>query len=209
MATDFVAKKMKVKLEFCEPLLGSQPMNKELFTDFIAAKNEDAAQAKEEVENFRISDEIEKKTNGFLINDDDQPYILNYVIKGFFKSACMNIRRITGKKYKSHGVSMYQKKIKHLINIYPREIVVHLPEGIELDTYQRPCRANTPQGERISLKSSEMAPEGSTIEFEIEMFDESLEPAIREWLDYGLYCGLGEMRGNSFGSFEWADITDK
>lgn len=206
--TDFIAKTMKVKLEFYEPLLGSQPMNKELFTDFIASKNEDATQAKEEVENYRISDEVEKKTNGFLINEDGEPYILNYVIKGFFKAACMNIRRITGKKYKSHSVSMYQKKIKHLINIYPREIMIKLPENEDLDTYQRPCRANTPQGERISLKSSEMAPEGTTMEFEIAMMDESLEPAIREWLDYGQYCGLGEMRGNSFGAFMWQEITD-
>ena len=53
---------------------------------------------------------------------------------------------------------------------------------------QRPLRAQTAQGERVSLANSEEIPAGSTCEFEILLMDESLENAVLEWLDYGVFA---------------------
>nr|DAT50795.1 MAG TPA: hypothetical protein [Caudoviricetes sp.] len=45
---------------------------------------------------------------------------------------------------------------------------------------QRPLRAQTAQGERVSLANSEEIPAGSTCEFEITCMDDAHEKAVIE-----------------------------
>lgn len=49
-------------------------------------------------------------------------------------------------------------------------------------------------------------PDGSSVEFTILLFDEKLEPAVREWLDYGKYSGFGQWRNSGKGRYTWEEI---
>lgn len=71
---------------------------------------------------------------------------------------------------------------------------------------QRPLRASTAQGERIALASSETVPAGSSIEFDIDVFDIAMIPGIVECLDYGVYRGLGQWRNSGKGLFTYTII---
>lgn len=94
----------------------------------------------------------------------------------------------TGKKRavnESGKLSAYKKVIDGLIFPQPRMIPIKV--NGKIGDCQRPLRAQTAQGERVSLANSEEIPAGSTCEFEILLMDESLENAVLEWLDYG-FC---------------------
>lgn len=89
----------------------------------------------------------------------------------------------------------------------PREIPYDL-HGMKVDFCERPLRAQTPMGERVSIAKSESVPAGATAEFEIECLDPKLEDMVRECLDYGAKRGLGQWRNSGKGRFEWEEIKE-
>lgn len=114
----------------------------------------------------------------------------------------------TGKKRavnESGKLSAYKKVIDGLIFPQPRMIPIKV--NGKIGDCQRPLRAQTAQGERVSLANSEEIPAGSTCEFEILLMDESLENAVLEWLDYGVLRGIGQWRNSGKGRFTF-DIID-
>ena len=204
---DFIEKTIKVKIEFTEPILGAVPRDKEIYTNYIAGQVKQET-LREEIERIGEVAAVDKRTCGFLMDEDGNPVLSNHVVKGFFKEAAKSIRRISAKKYESHKMTAYIQKVDTLIHVYPRFIILHTPEPVEecMEEFQRACRASTPQGDRITLKNSERLPEGTTAEFEIQLMDKTHEDAVKEWLDYGRFHGLGEWRNADFGRFEWMQL---
>ena len=194
-------KDFKIKLEFQEPLLGTASANPELYEEFIASKapegmNQDELDSLPDVEK-----EIQKGTTIFHRNTDDQPVIYDYQIKGFFKDACGMLRRVVGTR--SKALKAYKKEIDGLVFVTPRRALLVLPEGGVMDFNTRPLRAQTAQGERVSLARSEQAPIGTTVEFEVSCLRDGLLPLVEEWLDYGKLRGLGQWRNASYGRFTY------
>jgi hypothetical protein len=68
---------------------------------------------------------------------------------------------------------------------------------------QRPLRAQTAQGERVALASSESVPEGSSMEFDIKCLVDSDVPAVIEALNYGELRGFGQWRNSGKGRFHY------
>lgn len=95
--------------------------------------------------------------------------------------------------------------IDGLIFVYPRQIPIEL-HGLRMDTCERPLRAATPQGERVSIAKSETVPEGSTLEFEIVCLDPALEACVVECLNYGEMRGLSQWRNSGKGRFSWEKV---
>lgn len=184
-------KNFTVTLTFTEPLLGTAPLNKELYTDYVASKA--TGEVLDEIET--VPEILEKATTGFHRNENDQPVIYDYVIKGFFKDAAGMLRRVAGTK--SKGLANYKKVIDGLIFVYPRMIPI-INSG-EITILERPLRAQTAQGERIALSRSEMIQAGAEILFTVMILDDNLEPLIHEWFDYGNLRGLGQWRNASYG----------
>lgn len=76
------------------------------------------------------------------------------------------------------------------------------PNGGELGVLERPLRAATAQGERVTLARSDTVPAGSTLVFTINVLGGSIsEELLREWLDYGENRGLGQWRNAGYGRF--------
>ena len=81
-------KRMHVKLTFIEPVLGTWPSNQNIAREFIASKSPDAASIEDEVAAIGADAVADKGMTVFPRNDDGQPVLYDYQVKGFFKDAC-------------------------------------------------------------------------------------------------------------------------
>ena len=208
-------KRMHVKLTFIEPVLGTWPSNQNIAREFIASKSPDAASIEDEVAAIGADAVADKGMTVFPRNNDGQPVLYDYQVKGFFKDACGMLSRVggkteTGKKRaanESGKMTAYKKVIDGLIFVEPRMIPIEV--NGEIGECQRALRAQTAQGERVSLANSEEIPAGSSIELDIVMLDEKAhKEAVLEWLEYGRLRGIGQWRNSGKGRFTYEVLAD-
>jgi len=191
-------KKIEIRIEFIEELLGTSSANPEIHEEFIASKSEDKEKIKEELAHLP-ADELVEKTQTVFPRIDGKPFLWDYQVKGFFKDACSMLRRVKGTK--SAKITAYKKIVDGLIFVQPRKIVIDLPEGAKIGNRQRPLRGQTAQGERIALANSESVPAGAQIFFTVALLDPKLEGLVEEWIEYGQLRGLGQWRNSGAGRF--------
>lgn len=196
-------KELKVRLTFIEPLLGTSPNNEDVYRDFIGSKAPDAATVEDEVATLGVDAVAEKGMTVFPRMEDGTPCLYDYQIKGFFKDSCGGLRKV--KTTQSSKIKAYKKEIDKLVFPEPRRIPIHF-DG-EIGECQRPLRAQTAQGERVSLAISEQIPAGATAEFTVVCLLDDHEKAVREWLDYGRLSGIGQWRNSGMGRFTWEELS--
>lgn len=196
-------KEIKVKLTFTEPVLGTCPGDPDIYTTFIASKSPDANTLEDEVAAIGVDGMVEKGKTIFPKLGDGTPFFYDYQIKGFFKDTCGGLRKV--KETKSSSIKAFKKEIDKLIFVEPRTIPI-LFDG-EMGECCRPLRAQTMQGERVSLALSEQIPAGATCEFTIVLLCDDHEKAVREWLDYGRFSGIGQWRNSGKDRFRWEEIA--
>jgi len=194
---------LKVKVTFFEEILGMANNDPEIHSEFIASNAPDAPSRKEEIEAIGVEEVIEKSKTVFPRNNDGQPIMWDYQIKGYFKDTCGMLRKVPGTK--SSKIKAYKKEIDGLIFVNERQIPI-IFDG-EIGSCQRPLRGQTAQGERVSLANSETIPAGATIEFTVKCLVDSYADIIREWLDYGELRGMGQWRNSGKGRFTWQEIN--
>ena len=203
MAVEF-AKRMKVRLTLTEEMLGTASGDPELYATYIASKAPDADKREQEIEDFDPDAQFDKAMTGFPRDENGQPFVYDYQIRGFFKEAASFLRKLPNSA--SKDLKAFKKQIDGLIMVEPRKIPLNF-KGFP-GQCQRPLRASTPPGERIALAVSESVPVGTTLEFDICMFDAKDEERVREWLDYGKYHGLGQWRSSGKGSYLWEELDE-
>ena len=198
-----------VELTMTESLLGSTPKNKNVYETFIATKAQEfkgddgVPQTDDEIATA-IDDTEARGWTGFHHEDGDpskRPLIYNYVVKGFLKAACGAMRDVGDSA--SSGMSAYKTKIDKLAFVYPRHIVLEMPAGSKMGVLERPLRAETAQGPRVTLARSDTSPAGTKLRFEVMTLNDGIigEEQLREWFDYGQYSGLGQWRSGGNGTF--------
>lgn len=204
----------RLRITFTEPLLGSVPLNADVYTDFVASKaqpvkvptgkgtielphlNGDAA-----TEVATVADLDIKGRTGFHRDADGKPYLYNYTVKGFLKEAWRALRQ--QKKRLSTGLTNGVSKIDTQIFVSPRLIPLHVTRPVEVDVLERPLRAQTAMGPRVALASSEMLPAQTWFDCELDVLlpDAITEDLLAEWFGYGRYLGMGQWRSGGFGTF--------
>lgn len=189
---------LKVRLTFTEELLGTASANPELHKEFIASKAPDAKTIEDEVAAIGVENAVEKAMTVFPRTAGGEPFIYDYQIRGFFKEACSCLRKVSGTA--SSKCKAFKKEIDGLIFVEPRMCIMDMHGGT-IGNCQRPLRAQTAQGERISLANSETAPSGTSIEFEVICYVDSDIEMVKEWLEYGRVKGLGQWRNSGKGKF--------
>lgn len=201
---------MKVKITLIEEVLGSSPSNEELLATYIASKAPTDELTSEEIDNIKAQN-AEDRITLFPRQADGTPFIYDYQIKGMLKDSCKALAAAGKAGYPGGkacaGLKAYKKLIDGLIFVSPREIPYNM-NGMRMDYCERPLRASTPQGERVSIAKSETVPAGSTIEFEITCLDPKLEDMVRECLDYGKLRGLGQWRNSGKGRYTWEEVKE-
>lgn len=198
--------KLNVKLTFQEPLLGTLPGSEDLYMDYIATKvpEDERTKIEDEVAALGVDAVAEKKMTVFPKLPDGSPFVYDYQIRGFFKGSCGALRKVS--KARSAKLKAYKKEVDQLIFVYPRKIPIQLSG--DMDVISRPLRAATPQGDRVAIAASESAPVGSSIALQIICFDDNDMKIVREWLEYGMFNGLGQWRNSGMGRFTWEEVPE-
>ena len=192
-------KTINVTIEFIEGVLGTANADPDIHSEFIASKAPDAKTLAEEVEALGTEEVERKATTIFPRDEDGDPIFWDYQIKGFFKDSCAALRKVKGSECSK--IKAFKKEIDGLVFPQPRKIKINIPEGSEISICQRPLRAQTMQGERVALASSEEIPEGATCSFDIVLLKDDLEPMVMECLEYGKLRGMGQWRNSGKGRF--------
>ena len=198
-------KSMKVRLTFMEEVLGTASNDKEIHAEFIASKAPDAPTREEEIAAIGVEEAIAKGKTVFPKDENGHPFLYDYQIKGFFKNAAKAFGYVGG----SSKLTAYKSKIDNLVFVNERKIPFILQDGAEVGDCQRPLRAQTAQGERISLANSETVPAGTQVEFTITVLVDTLMNHVIEWLDYGKLNGIGQWHNSGKGRFTWTNITEE
>lgn len=196
-------KELKIRITFTEEVLGTSSNNPDIHDEFIASKAPDAPSRAEEVEALGVNEVVEKSMTVFPKLEDGTPFVWDYQIKGFFKDTCGALRKVTGSL--SSKIKAYKKEIDGLVFVNERKIPFQ--NYGKIGECQRPLRGQTAQGERIALAHSETVQADSYIDLTIICLKYDMMKAVKEWLDYGKFRGLGQWRNSGKGRFEWQEIN--
>lgn len=190
--------KYQLRLTVTEPLLGTQPQ-KDIATEFIQVKAREQGLDVAD-EQATLPEMLEKGTTVFH-KLNGQPIYYDYHIKGFLKESA-NIQNGM-KNEEGASVKALRSKVDNLVFVTPRRIALHVPDGAPITYLERPLRAQTMQGPRVSLARSEMLPVGTWLECEVTVLGVFSEKMLRALLDYGQWKGLGQWRNGSYGRFSY------
>lgn len=202
---------MHVRLTMIEPILGSSPSDPEIYTTYIKSKKPAEIQPTEdagETDSLVVSEENAEAENKFTIfhkTKDGDPFIYDYVVKGFFKNACKAMRKAPGSI--SESLTAYKGLID--LNVFPVQRRLKFKNASNITIFERPLRAETAQGPRVALSASERIEAGATLEFDIKLLTPALYGAVIEWLDYGQYNGLGQWHNGGYGRFLYEELDEE
>jgi hypothetical protein len=207
--------KLKFTAEFVEPMLGTVPKNKKIFTDFVQEKMGDfqgnspktEEEMQEEIES--CPDACEKAATGFH-SDVFGIFIYNYMILGNIKAniACLISNGIC-------KITAYKKTADLFCKVGPRKIRFYRdkdekPLMYADDTLERSIRAITAKGERVFLGKSDLIEKGTRFKFEVELIknDKGFTPEILvQALKFSKNNGLGQWRGSgNYGQFKLLSV---
>lgn len=200
-----------VRLTLIEPILGSAPSDPEVYTTYIKSKKPADIKPTEDVDetdSLIVSEENAEAENKFTIfhkTKNGDPFLYDYVVKGFFKNACKALRKAPGSI--SEGLTAYKGLIDLNVFIVQRRLKFIDPSKITI--FERPLRAETAQGPRVALSASERIEAGTKLEFDIKLLTPALYGAVIEWLDYGQYNGLGQWHNGGYGRFLYEELDDE
>ncbi len=212
--------KLKVRMTFTEPLLGTLAGDPKVATEFILSKNPEGT-VTDEVESLPSDDPGEvllvKASTVFPRDAAGRPFIWDYQIKGWFKEACLAWCQrdvMTKEQLKKLRLTewMYKRTIDLQIFVRPRRLMLILPDGVvgvpgDLDFLERPLRKETFKGGKVCLARSEMVPVGSYIEATVTVFNDKLVEYVKSWLvEFGPLHGMLQWRNSGMGRFE-ADVA--
>lgn len=189
--------------ELLEPILGTIPKDRKVFENFVMdqAKTEvEKGKAAEDVD--RVPEEVESRGwTGFYENEDGHPILMDYQFKGFLKNAGNVLKdALKVKNLRSH--------VEQTVFVNPRSIL--LAEKPD-DVLERPLRAMTMQGPRVSLMRSDMINPGRQYSFDLQVLEGSkvTEKVLRGILSYGELSGLLQWRNGGYGRFTVVSFDER
>lgn len=191
-------KKYKLKITLTEPMLGTVPKDPEVYQSFIETKK---PEGKKDPEFETVEKTEEKGWTGFH-KDKKGLFIYDYMIRGFMKSAAKATKAETDLK-------AFKSKIDMWAFVFPRRIHIADESGSYIQKpdgkLERPLRAETAKGPRVTVAKSDTINEGRVIECELHVLNtaELTDKRLRTIFNYGMYSGLGQFRNGSYGRFEY------
>lgn len=192
--------KYKVTLTLTEQMLGTVPKNRDIYASYIATKAPelptDELETVEEVE--------ERGWTGFHRDDHGGLFLFDYQVRGFLKESIDSLRECGEIELKA-----VRRKIDRFLHVVPRRIPICDASGKQVTepagVCERPLRAQTMRGERVSLARSDIVAAGATLTFSLvnQWADIFTEDMIRAGLDRGEWLGLGQWRTGGNGRFTY------
>lgn len=190
-------------------ILGAQAANPKVHSEFIAAKA--ASAIKSEEETGMLPEGFENRGLTVFLREGGVLCMSDYVIKGFLKEAL-------GALKSQIGIVAPASKVDNYVLITPAYLrFAKAGQPVtELDeVFERPLRAMTMQGPRVSVSASETIDAGWELTFTVSLLDNPPSnksraltfDVIEEALDYGAFKGLGQWRNGQNGRFVWERLA--
>lgn len=230
-------RKFQVTETFTTRLLGTAPADKEVYKAFIAKKRQDEAERRskaaeragqptippqgteqEEVDTIREEAGITvfHSDVGQVCEDGSKGqglFLFDYQVGGFWKEAGEILQA-------EHGIPMVRSKLDNFMLVEPRRIYIKDESGHALQKadmqIERPLRAMTMQGPRVSLACSEVVNPGRHIDYTVDFlpFLKSgrgkeakaldIDKFVELILWFGKRKGRGQWRNGGNGKFDVA-----
>lgn len=193
--------KYRLDIELNTPLLGSQPGHNTPAQTFLKNKaleiNPDIEGELDE-ESKTLEEAVTKGATIFH-KIDNKAVLFNYHIKGLLKEC--------GEFFNGVDLKQVRSKLDNSLFVGPRIIPLQY-EG-EITYLERPLKAMTMQGPRVSLAISEMIQPPIKLTCELTVIENTkynfTEEMLREFLDYSKLKGMGQWRNSGFyGQFEYS-----
>jgi hypothetical protein len=214
----------EITLNFTTEQLGTAPSDPDIYKTFIATKklkdakkaatdkNQTEILAKLETDEKALSEEevalLPNDDKGITVfrRNDTGLILLDHMIRGFLKEAASAISGVWGATSKIDKWCFVKERI---IPITRDGVQVKEQDG----TLQRPLRAQTAMGPRVTLAASELVNAGAEVKFHLVVLplgenDKKMpidEKLVRSWFEYGQFQGISQWRNGSYGRFT-ADI---
>jgi hypothetical protein len=195
---------VQIRLTFAESVLGTVPKNPEVYRRFVESKRPKDS-GPEEDEAATVLEVEERGWTGFH-QDVSGLFIYDYQLKGALKE-------LAGIAYPKGGdLSAARSKVENFVYVRPRRLrfrddaglILAQPDGV----VERPLRAMTAQGPRVSVMRSDFVAAGRTLEATIVVVPGPVSQAmIERILRLGEYRGLGQFRTGSYGLFTFAVLN--
>ena len=196
------------KLTGMTRILGAQAANPKVHSEFIAAKAASLTKAQQETD--MLPEGFENRGLTVFLRDNGVLCLSDYVVKGFLKEALSALKS-------QIGIVAPASKVDNFVLVTPSYLrftkggeEVTAPDEI----FERPLRAMTMQGPRVSVSASETVNAGWELTFTIALLENPSSPkskaltfdVIEEALDYGAFKGLGQWRNGQNGRFTWSVV---
>jgi hypothetical protein len=206
-----------LKVMFVEPILGSLPGKDTPASEFLTKKaiEKNPALASAIIEETgTLPEEVEKGTTVFHRDTDGMPILYSYVVKGVLKASAEALNGfVTGKKKMKkeeevdETLSNFRSNIDKSVAVNPHRIrlITDKPIGF----LERPLRAMTKQGPRVSLARSEMIEAGAFFECQVTCYEIpkfcATEEILRLLFDYSRDVkGFGQWHNSGiYGKFDY------
>jgi len=214
---------MDVELTLTEPMLGTKPDDPKVFESFVASKAPNDDKRKQELESM---EHVERAGTTRFARDETGFKLFAYQIEGCLKDKGETLRQCNpklgaeeGRRGKKWGA--IKSKIDRFLCVYPigkpygRDIYLlddkGKPKKAADGSCERPLRAETMQGPRVTLARSETVAAGTRLRFTIDVLDGSpiSREMVKQMLDMGQRRGLGQWRNAGNGRFTWKELKSK
>lgn len=220
--------KFEVQLQLKEDLLGTVPKNKDVYTKYIASKIDQYAAKAEKAaeknnEEARLADgtvitptsvsekkaqeietikELEEKGWSGFHEDEQGPFLFDYAVRGFMQESARTIVNARNDEDEDdEKIKQLADKIKRFCFVMPRQVRL-VP--IDAKPLERPLRAMTAQGPRVTVVKSDKIKANSVIDFKLDVLKggQITKAVLEDVFAYGQYIGLGQWRSGGYGRFE-------
>lgn len=192
--------KREVKIRLITPMLGTVTKDPTVYKTYIESKKPTALA--DEDESSTVPADIEARGWTGFHADEKGLFVYDYLIKGFLKHA----GNVLKDQLKTKAL---RSKLDDQLFILPRRVYLGkmAPNGV----LERPLRAMTMQGPRVTLARSDYVADGVEISFEVRWIEGGVvnEKLIRSLLAYGEMMGLGQFRNGGYGRFEVVSVETK
>lgn len=124
------------------------------------------------------------------------------------------------KKAKGNTIKQLQDKVSRYVFVLPRKVFFYSKEELAdigrdqkgnllFENVERPLRAMTAQGPRITVVRSDLIPANRQLSFQIHVVRGSgiTKNLLLDVLSYGTYQGLGQWRSGGYGRFDVVSVT--
>jgi len=186
-----VTERKNYRIELLTEMLGTVTKDPDVYKTYIESKKPEAKNGEDEY--LTVEKMEEKGWTGFH-KDEDGLFIYEYMLKGFLKNAGNVLKDIL-------KIKALRSKIDNYVFVQPRRI--HLGKA-EPDGYvERPLRAMTAQGPRVTLARSDKIDAGLVLNFEVILIPhkEITWGTLDTLFAHGELMGLGQFRNGGYGRF--------